>query len=131
MLETSFPKRGSNSFNLCQYIRGPGQGAAKYGGTVRFGLKCIIMLAILYRAILLSLGGSGAAALSSQVADVVPAAETRMRDEIAQRLETYCTRDPGACLDKAAGLTSRVAPATPALTDSSPVRHRAVAAAAH
>jgi hypothetical protein len=131
MLETSFPQRGSNSFNLCQYIRGLGQGAAKYGGTVRFGLKCIIMLAILYRAILLSLGGSGAAALSSQVADAVPAAETRMRDEIAHRLETYCTRDPEACLDKAAGLTSLVAPATPALTDSRPVRHRAVAAAVH
>ena len=105
MLEKSFPSRGSNSFNLCDYIRGQ----ANIGGVMRFGLRCIFTLAILYRAILLSQGGAGTAALSSQMAEAVPMGQARMRDEIALRLSGYCRDDPAACLSNAARLTNLVA----------------------
>ncbi len=92
---------------------------------MRFGLRCIITLAILYRAILVSQGGTDTAALSSRLADAVPMAQARVRDELASRVGAYCRSEPAACLSNAARLTGLVGDAA----EPRRSRHGAIAAA--
>lgn len=81
---------------------------------MRFGLRCIVWLAILYHAILSEQGGA-------EPARVAVVATDAARRGIAQGVDAYCRRDPGACLADAARLTSLLAASGPAAVEP---RHR-------
>lgn len=77
---------------------------------MRFGLKCLVTLAILYRAILVSGGGTETAALSSGLGDAAATAQSRIRDAIATQVGAVCRRDPATCLSETARLAALVTP---------------------
>ena len=72
---------------------------------MRFALKCVITLAVLYRAILLAQGGAEPAV---QLAQAVPGMQLRARDAIATRIADACRSAPATCLGEAARLTQLV-----------------------
>ena len=83
----------SNSLSLWAYMRGLSDLEAR---GVRFGLRCIFWLAILYHAILSGHGGAERA--------VVRDAADAARRQIAGGVDTYCRRGPASCLSDAARL---------------------------
>ena len=92
---------------------------------MRFGLKCVFFLAVVYRAILVSQGGPEPAELAkAALADALPLAQSAARREIETRLDGYCRNDPAACLADAARLTDLVSASGPDDTPSAPPHRR-------
>ena len=79
---------------------------------MRFGLRCIFWLAILYHAILSERGGTDTAVRTA--AEAAGAA----RRGISEGVDAYCRREPATCLADATRLTSLLA-ATPAHAQAS------------